>query len=84
MEVPVLCITRQTHKAIRVILAEWPFRIVWLPKSCIRSDWALGDRGIVLEVTGFIAAELEQESWKREMARAHSAASQERQASTDP
>ena len=67
MELPILAVRRETNLAIQVVLAEWPFLIAWIPKSCIRSDWALGDRGIVLEVVGPVAAEIEQESWTRAM-----------------
>lgn len=97
MQVPILIVRRETFRAIQVVLSEWPFLIVWIPKSCVRSEWALGDRGIVLEVVGFVAVELEQIQWKRmmseeaqqaqekrkrmkELATAHSAASQEPQA----
>jgi len=67
-----ILIIRQARPTwIQVVLNEWPYRVIWIPRKAIEGGSALraGERDILLRVWGGWAREWEQAEHRRWMER---------------
>lgn len=62
LEQEIRVVRRATERAVQVVLAEWPFKILWLPRSQIQpSDLRAGERDIIIKLTRWIAEQKDKE-----------------------
>ena len=62
MDLKILVVRRATAGAVQVVLAEKPYRILWLPRSQISpSNIVAGQRDILIHLTRFIAEKKQEE-----------------------
>lgn len=72
MQIEVLLVRREsrTGKSIQVILAEKPYRALWIPRFALREEYQIGERDLILEIKQCSwAYEYEQTEWRELMQR---------------
>lgn len=68
MDIPVKVIRRETQKAIQVVLDEYPYLIIWVPRSALKAEYRAGERDVCVGVRdcGWARA-FSEEQWAREV-----------------
>lgn len=69
MNLPIRMIRRATQRAVQVVIDEYPWRIVWVPRRSIEGGKTLvaGERGIILNVWGRWAKDFSEQEYLRWM-----------------
>lgn len=60
-------IRRETAKGLQVVLAEPPYKIVWLAKQGVEGEWHAGERDVILPLKSWYARIISEEMWREEI-----------------